>query len=112
MTSENSNGSCLPVSVIEKLRVGFVLKVGEQFDSSSRLVCFSVNPLNSTRQQMASFAAQSALRSKWSDLIEGQTFEVPEVSSSMKSVVGWLKQGTNRDKFSGNYADSKIARRL
>lgn len=43
---------------------------------------------------MASFAAQAALRSKWSDLIEGQTFEVPEVSSSMKSVVGWLKQAS------------------
>lgn len=41
---------------------------------------------------MASFAAQAALRAKWSDLVEGSTFEIPEVSSGVKSVVGWLKQ--------------------
>lgn len=42
---------------------------------------------------MASFAAQAALRSKWTDLVESSSFEVPgEVSSGVRSVVGWLKQ--------------------
>lgn len=45
---------------------------------------------------MASFAAQAALRSKWTDLVETSTFEVPEeVTSGVKSVVGWLKQVTD-----------------
>lgn len=41
---------------------------------------------------MASFAAQAAIRSKWTDLVESSSFEVPEVSSGVRSVVGWLKQ--------------------
>ncbi|KAK7868782.1 hypothetical protein R5R35_003628 [Gryllus longicercus] len=44
---------------------------------------------------MASFAAQAALRSKWSNLVESSSFEVPgEVSSGVRSVVGWLKQAS------------------
>ncbi|RZF33607.1 hypothetical protein LSTR_LSTR006985 [Laodelphax striatellus] len=44
---------------------------------------------------MASFAAQAALRSKWTDLVESSNFEVPgEVSSGVRSVVGWLKQAS------------------
>lgn len=42
---------------------------------------------------MASFAAQAALRSKWTSLVEEHTIEVPaEVSNKVTSVVGWLKQ--------------------
>lgn len=42
---------------------------------------------------MASFAAQAAIRSKWTSLVEEHTIEVPaEVSSKVTSVVGWLKQ--------------------
>jgi hypothetical protein len=42
---------------------------------------------------MASFAAQAAIRSKWTDLVESSPFDVPgEVSSGVRSVVGWLKQ--------------------
>lgn len=42
---------------------------------------------------MASFAAQAALRAKWTSLVEEHTIEVPpEVSSKVTSVVGWLKQ--------------------
>jgi len=42
---------------------------------------------------MASFAAQAAIRSKWTDLVESTPFDVPgEVSSGVRSVVGWLKQ--------------------
>lgn len=40
---------------------------------------------------MASFAAQAALRSKWTDLVETTNFE-EEVKSGVKSAVGWLKQ--------------------
>nr|CAD7573237.1 unnamed protein product [Timema californicum] len=44
---------------------------------------------------MASFAAQAALRSKWTDLVESSTIDVPgEVSSGVRSVVGWLKQAS------------------
>ncbi|KAJ1527198.1 hypothetical protein ONE63_008729 [Megalurothrips usitatus] len=46
---------------------------------------------------MASFAAQAALRSKWTDLVESSTptFDVPEeVTSGVKNVVGWLKQAS------------------
>uniref|UniRef100_A0A1B6K7N1 5'-Nucleotidase C-terminal domain-containing protein n=2 Tax=Homalodisca liturata TaxID=320908 RepID=A0A1B6K7N1_9HEMI len=44
---------------------------------------------------MASFAAQAAIRSKWTDLVESSSFEVPgEVSSGVRSVVGWLKQAS------------------
>lgn len=42
---------------------------------------------------MAGFAAQAAIRSKWTDLIESSTIEVPgEVTEGVRSVVGWLKQ--------------------
>lgn len=43
---------------------------------------------------MASFTAQAALRSKWTDLVESTpAFDVPEeVTSGVKNVVGWLKQ--------------------
>jgi len=42
---------------------------------------------------MASFAAQAALRSKWTDLVDSSSFEVPEeVTTGVKNVVGWLKQ--------------------
>jgi hypothetical protein len=42
---------------------------------------------------MAGFAAQAALRSKWTDLVDTSSFEVPaEVTTGVKSVVGWLKQ--------------------
>lgn len=45
---------------------------------------------------MASFAAQAAIRSKWTDLVESSPFDVPgEVSSGVRSVVGWLKQVNN-----------------
>lgn len=46
---------------------------------------------------MASFTAQAAIRSKWTDLVESSTptFDVPEeVTSGVKNVVGWLKQVT------------------
>lgn len=46
-----------------------------------------------TSLTMASFAAQSALRAKWSSLVEEHSIEVPpEVTSKVTSVVGWLKQ--------------------
>lgn len=44
---------------------------------------------------MAGFAAQSTLRSKWGDLVETGTSNLPEtteVSKGIKNVVGWLKQ--------------------
>lgn len=42
---------------------------------------------------MASFAAQAALRAKWSSLVEEHSIEVPpEVTNKVTSVVGWLKQ--------------------
>jgi hypothetical protein len=45
---------------------------------------------------MASFAAQAALRSKWTDLVDSSSFEVPEeVTTGVKNVVGWLKQVTS-----------------
>lgn len=47
---------------------------------------------------MASFAAQAALRAKWSSLVEEHSIEVPpEVTSKVTSVVGWLKQVKNLD---------------
>lgn len=45
--------------------------------------------------RMAGFAAQSTLRSKWGDLVETGTSNLPEtteVSKGIKNVVGWLKQ--------------------
>lgn len=42
---------------------------------------------------MASFAAQAALRSRWSSLIESTSVDMPgEVTDGVRSVVGWLKQ--------------------
>ncbi len=44
---------------------------------------------------MAGFASQSALRSKWGDLVESGTSTLPEpteVTKGLKNVVGWLKQ--------------------
>lgn len=44
---------------------------------------------------MAGFASQSALRSKWGDLVESGTSNLPEpteVTKGLKNVVGWLKQ--------------------
>lgn len=46
-----------------------------------------------TVRAMASFAAQAALRSRWSSLLESTNVDVPgEVSDGVRSVVGWLKQ--------------------
>lgn len=44
--------------------------------------------------EMAGFASQAALRSKWGDLVDsGSTgIETSEVSQGFKNVVGWLKQ--------------------
>lgn len=45
---------------------------------------------------MASFAAQAALRVKWTSLVEDHSIEVPpEVTNKVTSVVGWLKQVNN-----------------
>lgn len=44
---------------------------------------------------MAGFASQSALRSKWGDIVESGTSNLPEpteVTKGLKNVVGWLKQ--------------------
>lgn len=42
---------------------------------------------------MASFGTQAAIRSKWTDLVESTPLELPgEVTSGVRSVVGWLKQ--------------------
>lgn len=49
---------------------------------------------------MASFAAQAALRSRWTSLVEEHTIEVPpEVTNKVTSVVGWLKQVFYNDTF-------------
>lgn len=47
--------------------------------------------------RMAGFASQAALRSKWGDLVESGSSQLPpvetaEVSKGIKNVVGWLKQ--------------------
>lgn len=46
---------------------------------------------------MAGFASQATLRSKWGDLVESGSSQLPpvetaEVSKGIKNVVGWLKQ--------------------
>lgn len=44
---------------------------------------------------MAGYAPQSALRSKWEDIVESGTSNLPEtteVTKGLKNVVGWLKQ--------------------
>ncbi|CAB3377336.1 Hypothetical predicted protein [Cloeon dipterum] len=51
---------------------------------------------------MAGFAAQAALRSKWTDLVDTSAFEVPEeVTTGVKSVVGWLKQASHEVRQAG-----------
>ncbi|XP_025830788.1 uncharacterized protein LOC108743363 isoform X2 [Agrilus planipennis] len=58
---------------------------------------------------MASFAAQAAIRSKWSSLIE-DGIEVPsEVTNKVTSVVGWLKQASLEVKAAGRRAVSTIS---
>lgn len=59
---------------------------------------------------MASFAAQAALRSKWTSLVEEHTIEVPaEVSNKVTSVVGWLKQASLEVRAAGRRAVSTLA---
>lgn len=44
---------------------------------------------------MAGYASQSALRSKWGDIVESGASNLPEtgeVTKGLKNVVGWLKQ--------------------
>lgn len=48
---------------------------------------------------MAGFASQAALRSKWGDLVDSGSSNLPEstdVSKGLKNVVGWLKQVTTK----------------
>ena len=53
----------------------------------------SLNAACGKVEKMAGFAAQAEIRSKWSDLIESTQLEISgEVSSGVRSVVGWLKQ--------------------
>lgn len=47
---------------------------------------------NKKNKKMAGFAAQAALRSKWTSLVEDGIEVPPEVSNKVTSVVGWLKQ--------------------
>lgn len=52
-----------------------------------------------TSSNMAGFAAQAALRSKWGDLVDSGTSGLPEPSEAitgLKNVVGWLKQVSSR----------------
>ncbi|KAF5300545.1 hypothetical protein FQR65_LT09166 [Abscondita terminalis] len=59
---------------------------------------------------MASFAAQAALRSKWTSLVEEHTIEVPpEVTNKVTSVVGWLKQASLEVRAAGRRAVSTLA---
>ncbi|XP_026728619.1 uncharacterized protein LOC113494469 isoform X2 [Trichoplusia ni] len=59
---------------------------------------------------MASFAAQAALRSRWSSLIESTSVDVPgEVTDGVKSVVGWLKQASLEVRQVGRRAVSQLA---
>ncbi|KAJ8926041.1 hypothetical protein NQ315_009896 [Exocentrus adspersus] len=59
---------------------------------------------------MASFAAQAALRAKWSSLVEEHSIEVPpEVTSKVTSVVGWLKQASLEVRAAGRRAVSTLA---
>ncbi|XP_071447888.1 mannosylglucosyl-3-phosphoglycerate phosphatase isoform X1 [Hetaerina americana] len=59
---------------------------------------------------MANFGTQAAIRSRWTDLVESSTFEVPdEVSSGVRSVVGWLKQASLEVKQAGLRTLSSIS---
>jgi 5'-nucleotidase len=59
---------------------------------------------------MASFAAQAALRAKWSSLVEDHSIEVPpEVTSKVTSVVGWLKQASLEVRAAGRRAVNTLA---
>ncbi|KAB0805200.1 hypothetical protein PPYR_02170 [Photinus pyralis] len=59
---------------------------------------------------MASFAAQAALRSKWTSLVEEHTIEVPpEVTNKVTSVVGWLKQASLEVRAAGRRAVHTLA---
>ncbi|XP_045455614.1 snake venom 5'-nucleotidase [Melitaea cinxia] len=59
---------------------------------------------------MASFAAQAALRSRWSSLIESTSVDVPgEVTDGVRSVVGWLKQASLEVRQVGRRAVSQLA---
>ncbi|XP_053618466.1 snake venom 5'-nucleotidase isoform X2 [Plodia interpunctella] len=61
---------------------------------------------------MASFAAQAALRSRWSSLIESSSVDVPgEVTDGVRSVVGWLKQASLEVRQVGRRAVNQLAGR-
>ncbi|XP_061724374.1 snake venom 5'-nucleotidase isoform X2 [Cydia pomonella] len=61
---------------------------------------------------MASFAAQAALRSRWSSLIESTSVDVPgEVTDGVRSVVGWLKQASLEVRQVGRRAVSQLSGR-
>ncbi|XP_069355862.1 mannosylglucosyl-3-phosphoglycerate phosphatase isoform X3 [Maniola hyperantus] len=65
-----------------------------------------------TVRTMASFAAQAALRSRWSSLIESTSVDVPgEVTDGVRSVVGWLKQAWLEVRQVGRRAVSQLAGR-
>lgn len=61
---------------------------------------------------MASFTAQAAIRSKWTDLIESSTptIDVPEeVTSGVRNVVGWLKQASLEVRQAGKRTLSQLS---
>ncbi|XP_052759470.1 snake venom 5'-nucleotidase isoform X1 [Galleria mellonella] len=65
-----------------------------------------------TVRVMASFAAQAALRSRWSSLIESTSVDVPgEVTDGVRSVVGWLKQASLEVRQVGRRAVSQLSGR-
>ncbi|XP_049879932.1 mannosylglucosyl-3-phosphoglycerate phosphatase isoform X2 [Pectinophora gossypiella] len=57
---------------------------------------------------MASFAASAALRSRWGDLIDAAAPDPPDVGSSVRSVVGWLKQASLEVRAAGSRAVSSL----
>ncbi|CAK1543627.1 unnamed protein product [Leptosia nina] len=62
--------------------------------------------------RMASFAAQAALRSRWSSLIESTSVDVPgEVTDGVRSVVGWLKQASLEVRQVGRRAVNQLSGR-
>ncbi|CAG5057560.1 unnamed protein product [Parnassius apollo] len=68
--------------------------------------------LVNTVRAMASFAAQAALRSRWSSLIESTSVDVPgEVTDGVRSVVGWLKQASLEVRQVGRRAVSQLSGR-
>ncbi|KAH1014814.1 hypothetical protein HUJ05_012639 [Dendroctonus ponderosae] len=59
---------------------------------------------------MAGFAAQAALRAKWSSLVEEHSIEVPpEVTNKVTTVVGWLKQASLDVRAAGRRAVNTLA---